>query len=180
MTYMILASLHFGLIYASFATRSFKVFQNPVTKFYLGTIFVSAVAVGLNIWAGGVVQGFGQAMRVSFFEVISTISTTGFAIADTNGWPIFSTLILLAVAIQCGCSGSTTSGLRSDRVLIINKAAKAQITKLAHPSAVVQIRSGKSIIDIELLSSVSIYVIMYFLMTFLFALIYSLFGFDLL
>lgn len=180
MTYMILASLHFGLIYASFATRSFKVFQNPVTKFYLGTIFVSAVAVGLNIWAGGVVQGFGQAMRVSFFEVISTISTTGFAIADTNGWPIFSTLILLAVAIQCGCSGSTTSGLRSDRVLIINKAAKAQITKLAHPSAVVQIRSGKSIIDIELLSSVSIYVIMYFLMTFLFALIYSFFGFDLL
>ncbi|MBR5056605.1 MAG: TrkH family potassium uptake protein, partial [Bacteroidales bacterium] len=32
MVYMILASLHFGLIYSSFATRSFKVFQNPVTK----------------------------------------------------------------------------------------------------------------------------------------------------
>ncbi|MBO4768028.1 MAG: TrkH family potassium uptake protein, partial [Bacteroidales bacterium] len=86
MVFMILASLHFGLIYASFASRSFKVFQNPVTKFYLATILVMSVAVGLNLLFGGVVKGFGNSMRLSFFEVISTISTTGFAITDTNPW----------------------------------------------------------------------------------------------
>lgn len=180
MIFMILASLHFGLIYASFASRSFKVFQNPVTKFYLATILVISVAVGLNLLTGGIVDGFGNSMRVAFFEVISTISTTGFAIADTNGWPIFSTLLLLVAAIQCGCSGSTTSGLRSDRVWIVNLAARAQIIRLAHPNAVVQVRSGKTLVDGELLSSVTMYVLLYLLLTLFFALIYSFFGFDLL
>ena len=180
MIFMILASLHFGLIYASFASRSFKVFQNPVTKFYLATILVISVAVGLNLLTGGIVDGFGNSMRVAFFEVISTISTTGFAIADTNGWPIFSTLLLLIAAIQCGCSGSTTSGLRSDRVWIVNLAARAQIIKLAHPNAVVQVRSGKTLVDNDLLSSVTMYVLLYALLTIFFALVYSFFGFDLL
>jgi trk system potassium uptake protein TrkH len=180
MIFMILASLHFGLIYASFASRSFKVFQNPVTKFYLATILVISVAVGLNLLTGGIIDGFGNSMRVAFFEVISTISTTGFAIADTNGWPIFSTLLLLVAAIQCGCSGSTTSGLRSDRVWIVNLAARAQIIKLAHPNAVVQVRSGKTLVDNDLLSSVTMYVLLYALLTIFFALIYSFFGFDLL
>lgn len=180
MIFMILASLHFGLIYASFASRSFKVFKNPVTKFYLATILVISVAVGLNLLTGGIIDGFGNAMRVAFFEVISTISTTGFAIADTNGWPIFSTLLLLVAAIQCGCSGSTTSGLRSDRVWIVNLAARAQIIRLAHPNAVVQVRSGKTLVDGELLSSVTMYVLLYLLLTLFFALIYSFFGFDLL
>ncbi len=180
MIFMILASLHFGLIYASFASRSFKVFKNPVTKFYLATILVISVAVGLNLLTGGIIDGFGNAMRVAFFEVISTISTTGFAIADTNGWPIFSTLLLLIAAIQCGCSGSTTSGLRSDRVWIVNLAARAQIIKLAHPNAVVQVRSGKTLVDNDLLSSVTMYVLLYALLTIFFALIYSFFGFDLL
>ena len=178
MVFMILASLHFGLIYASFASRSFKVFQNPVTKFYLATILVMSVAVGLNLLFGGVVKGFGNSMRLSFFEVISTISTTGFAITDTNPWPVFSTIILMVAAIQCGCSGSTTSGLRSDRVWIVNLAARAQIIKLAHPNAVVQVRSGKSLVDSDLLGSVTMYVLLYALLTIFFALIYSFFGFN--
>ena len=178
MVFMILASLHFGLIYSSFATRSFKVLQNPVTKFYLLTIFVTSIAIALDIYFGKAVEGFGQSLRVAFFEVIATISTTGFAIADTNGWPVFSTMLMIAVAVQCGCSGSTTSGLRTDRVWILRKAAHAQLTRMAHPNAVVQVRSGNSVVDNELLTSVSIYVILYFVLAF-FALIYSFFGFDL-
>ncbi|MBO4570556.1 MAG: TrkH family potassium uptake protein [Bacteroidales bacterium] len=178
MVFMILASLHFGLIYSSFATRSFKVFRNPVTQYYLLTIFVASVAVALNIFFGHRVEGFWQSMRVAFFEVIATISTTGFAIADTNEWPIFSTLLMIAVAVQCGCSGSTTSGLRTDRVWILRKAAHAQITRMAHPNAVVQVRSGNSVVDNELLTSVSLYVILYFVLAFFFAVIYSFFGFD--
>jgi len=180
MTFMVLSSLHFGLIYASFATGTFKVFQNSVTKFYLGTILFSSLLIGAALFIGGIISNPAQSLRVSFFEVISTISTCGFAIADTNGWPVFATLILLFVAIQCGCSGSTTSGLRSDRVLILLNGAKAQILKMAHPNAVVQVRSGKTLVDRDLLTSVSMFVILYLLLTFVFSLIYSLFGFDLL
>ena len=178
--FMIVATLHFGLIYASFASRSFKVLRNPVTKFYLLTILVAGVAVTLNLYFTGSVEGFLQAAREGFFEVVSTISTSGFAIADTNGWPVFSTLILLFVAIQCGCSGSTTSGLRSDRVLILFRACRAQIVKFAHPNAVVHVKTGDTIIERELVESVTTFTILYLFFTFIGALVYSCFGFDLL
>ena len=180
MIFMVLSSLHFGLIYTSVASFSPKVFKNPVTKFYLGTITVVSIAIAINLMTSGIVTNPGQSFRTSFFEVISTMSTSGFAIADTNGWPVFSTLLLLFVMMQCGCSGSTTSGLRSDRVLILLKGAKAQIIKMAHPNSVVQIRSGNTVIDRELMSSVSMFAIVYFFVAFAFSLVYSFFGFDLL
>ena len=178
--FIIVATLHFGLIYAWFASRSFKVLRNPVTKFYLLTIVIAVVAVTLNLYFSGTVGNFLQAFRQSAFEVVSTISTSGFAIADTNGWPIFTTLILLFVAIQCGCSGSTTSGLRSDRVLILFQACRAQILKLAHPNAVVHVKTGNTIIERELVESVTTFTILYLFFTFIGSLIYSFFGFDLL
>ena len=178
--FMIVATLHFGLIYASFASRSFKVLRNPVTKFYLLTILSAVVAVTLNLYFSGTVGNFLQAFRESAFEVVSTISTSGFAIADTNGWPIFTTLILLFVAIQCGCSGSTTSGLRSDRVLILFQACRAQILKLAHPNAVVHVKTGNTIVERELVESVTTFTILYLFFTFIGSLVYSFFGFDLL
>lgn len=176
--FMILASLHFGLIYASFATRSPKVLRDPVTKFYLTTILVAGLLISVNLFASGTVPSLIQSFRSGFFQTISMISTTGFAISDTSVWPVFSLLILVYVAIQCGCSGSTTSGLRSDRVWILFNSAKAQIEKMANPNAVVQVKSGGVTIDRELLSSVSMLAIIYLSLVMVCAMIYSLFGFD--
>ncbi len=178
--FMIVSSLHFGMIYASFASRSPKVLRHPVTKFYLSTILAAGMLVSLSLLVGGICPNLLQSLRVGFFEVISTISTTGFAIADTNGWPVFATLILMYVAIQCGCSGSTTSGIRSDRVWILYHASKVHILKKAYPNSVIQVKVGGMPISHEMLSSVSLFVIIYIVMTFVFSLVYSLFGFDLL
>jgi len=176
--FMIMASLHFGLIYASFATRSPKVLRDPVTKFYLTTILVAGLLISVNLFASGTVPSLIQSFRSGFFQTISMISTTGFAISDTSVWPVFSLLVLVYVAIQCGCSGSTTSGLRSDRVWILFNSAKAQIEKMANPNAVVQVKSGGVTIDRELLSSVSMLTIIYLSLVMVCAMIYSLFGFD--
>ncbi|MBR3484696.1 MAG: TrkH family potassium uptake protein, partial [Bacteroidales bacterium] len=88
--FMIVASLHFGLIYASFATRTFKVLKNPITKFYLITIAVMTVLVAFNLVTSGTIPNVWQALRHSLFSVVSCISTTGFGSTDTNVWPVFS------------------------------------------------------------------------------------------
>ena len=178
--FMIVASLHFGLIYASFATRSFKVLKNPVTKFYLATILLFGLLVAANLVRSGTIPNVWEALRHSFFTVVSTISTTGFGSTDTNVWPVFSILILMYAGIQCGCSGSTTSGLRSDRVYLTLKAARAQIIKMAHPTAVVQVKSDGQAVDRELLSSVALYVLLYLILTLIMAVVYAAFGLDLL
>ncbi len=178
--FMIIASLHFGLIYASFATRTFKVFKNPITKFYLATILIASLLVTINLMTSGTIPNLWQALRHSFFTVVSTISTTGFGSTDTNVWPVFSILILMYAAIQCGCSGSTTSGLRSDRVYLTVKAARAQLVKIAWPNAVVQVKSGGQTIDRDMITSVSLYVLLYLIITLLMAVVYAAFGLDLL
>ena len=177
--FMIVASLHFGLIYSSFATRSFKVFKNPVTRFYLATIFVAGVLVAVNLVTSGTIPNVWEALRQSFFSVVSTISTTGFGSTDTNVWPVFSILILIYAGIQCGCSGSTTSGLRSDRVYLTFKAARAQLVKIAWPSAVVQVKSGGQVVDRDMITSVSLYVLLYLIITLTMAIVYAAFGLDL-
>jgi len=177
---MVVASLHFGLIYASVVGKNFKVFKNPITKFYLATILISSVLITANLLSSNSVDSLGAALRNGFFSVISTISTTGFAIADTNLWPVFSILILLYAGIQCGCSGSTTSGLRSDRVWLLFKASRAQLVKIAHPNAVISVKTGGQTIERDMLSSVAIYVLLYFFIAFLMAMVYSTLGFDLL
>ncbi len=178
--FMITASLHFGLIYASFATRTFKVLKNPITQFYLSTILIAGLLVAGNLVFTGTIPNVWEALRHSFFSVVSTISTTGFGSTDTNVWPVFSILILLYAGIQCGCSGSTTSGLRSDRVYLTVKAARALLVKMAHPSAVVQVKSGGQTVDRDLISSVSLYVLLYIIITFIMAVVYAGFGLDLL
>lgn len=178
--FMIVASLHFGLIYASFATRSFKVFKNPITKFYLSTIMAVSLLIAVNLVTSGTIPNVAEALRHSFFTVVCTISTSGFGSTDTNVWPTFSIILLLYVALQCGCSGSTTSGLRSDRVYLTLKAAWAQVIKMAYPTAVVQVKSDGQAVDREMLSSVSLYVLLYLILTLIMAVVYSAFGIDLL
>ena len=177
--FMIVASLHFGLIYASFASRSFKVLKNPITKFYLATIAICTLMVAANLVTSGTIPNVWEALRHSLFSVTSTISTTGFGSTDTNVWPVFSILVLLYTGIQCGCSGSTTSGLRSDRVYLTVKAARAQLMKIAYPNAVVRVKSDGQTIDNELITSVSLYVLLYIIITFVMAVVYSAFGLDL-
>ena len=178
--FMIVASLHFGLIYASFATRTFKVLKNPITKFYLATIAVAGLLVAAYLVSSGTVPNVWEALRHSYFTVVSTISTTGFGSTDTNVWPVFSILILLYVGIQCGCSGSTTSGLRSDRVYLTFKAARAQLVKIAWPNAVVQVKTGGQAIDRDMITSVALYVLLYLILVLVMSIVYAAFGLDLL
>jgi len=177
--FMIISSLHFGLIYASFATRSPKVLKSPVTRFYLFTIVIAALIVAIDLLATGTCHNVFQSMRYSLFEVASTISTTGFAITDTNPWPILSFFVLIYVSIQCGCSGSTTSGLRTDRVWILAKATRVQLLKIAHPNAVIRVKSGNQVIENDLVTSAALYMIIYLFLAFIFAILYSVTGFDL-
>ena len=45
MFFMTVCAMHFGLIYAAFATKSLKPMNNTVVKYYIGSIIVCSVIV---------------------------------------------------------------------------------------------------------------------------------------
>lgn len=163
MVFMLLSSIHFGLIYLSVITRSLRPLKNPVVLFYLGSIVAVSLLTGLSLCVSGTYPTLGKSMWVGTFQTISTLSTTGFSIADVNLWPSWNKLLILVMAIMCGCAGSTTGGVKADRVFILFKTIGRQIGKILHPNLVNEVKIGSRILkDDEVLQYV-LYIAMYML-----------------
>ncbi len=176
--FMILGGMHFGLIYATFAKRSLKLFTSPVTKLYLSTILVASIVVSVDLLFSDIEGGFWTKIWNSIFNVVSYISTTGFANVDCSVWPSLSVLALMFLSVQCACSGSTSGGLKTDRILIFWKSFQVQLKKQMHPSAVIPVRVGSNVIENQLVSAVNLYIVIYFLFLFIGAALLCAMGVD--
>lgn len=176
--YMIIGGMHFGLIYQAFSHRSAKLFKSPVTKLYLSTIVVSTVIVTADLLISGTGSSVWDTLWMAFFNVASYISTTGFATVDCSVWPALSILLLMFLSVQCACSGSTSGGLKTDRILIFWKSFRVQLRKQMHPSAVIPTRVGTSIVDTQMVAAVNLYVVVYFLFLFVGAAALCMMGVD--
>ena len=167
MIFMAVAALHFGLIYASFVTRSLKPMNNTVVKYYFGSIAVMSVAIMFSLKFQGGYDSWVRAAMDSSFTVISYMSTAGFAICDNSMWPWFAGVVLILASFQCGCSGSTTGGIKVDRVLISFKAIVNEIHRRLHPSAISQVKlSGQHLPD-SAVNSVMMYIVVYIIVVFI-------------
>ena len=167
MVFMILSSIHFGLLFGVFATRSLKPFRHPVIKFFLGTILVLTVIITISLKVSGTYENWGNALLDSAFQVSTFITTTGFGTADNAQWPMFVNVLLLYGAFQCGCSGSTTGGVKSDRMYIVFKTISRQIKQILHPSSVMQIRAGNTFIKDDAAFSAILYIVFYVIIIFI-------------
>ena len=178
--FMIISAIHFGMLYMLIFNRSLRIFRSPVVRYYLMTIFISTIAISLNLVASGTYESFPDALRQSFFNVASVISTTGFATVDTSVWPGFSIMILIFLLFQCGCSGSTTGGIKSDRMWIFFCGVKKQLKQLLYPNAVVTVKVGGSVVNNSVLFPVVLFIGLYLFLTFVSTLILTLCDIDLL
>lgn len=165
--FMAVSAMHFGLLYSSFALRSFKPFNNPVVKYYFGSIVVMSVLIMFSLKFQGGYESWGRALMDSAFTVVSYMSTAGFAICDNSQWPWLAGTVLIVAAFQCGCSGSTTGGIKVDRLLISFKAIGNEIRRRLHPSSVSRLKLGGHYLDDETVGSVMLYIVVYFIVIFI-------------
>lgn len=162
--FMFISAMHFGLIYHFVTTGSFRIFRNPVLRFYLGTIVVSTALVTLSLLADGAYPNWWEALMKGAFQVVSIITTTGLTTADNSLWPPLACIMLLYCGLQCGCSGSTTGGLKSDRILIAVKAIGCELRRRLRPNSVCSLRVGNHIVADAAVNSVLMYIVIYLLL----------------
>jgi trk system potassium uptake protein TrkH len=164
---MTISALHFGLIYSVFVTRSLKPMNNPVVVYYLSSIVVMSLVVACSLIFEGGYTSWGKALLDSSFNIVSYMTTTGFAICDNSTWPVLAGMVLMLAGIQCGCSGSTTGGLKVDRILIVFKAFGNELRRRLHPSSVSQVKMGGHYLPDSVVSSVFMYIVMYVVVIFI-------------
>lgn len=165
--FMILSSIHFGTLFTIVIKRSLKPLTKDVTRYYLTIIALISIVIGLILKFQGGYDSWGKSFLDSTFQTASFISTTGFGQTDNAAWPLIANVLLLFAAFHCGCSGSTTGGIKADRMYIAIKATYADLQKRIHPSSLFRTRVGSRVMDEETVSSVFLYIVLYLIVLFL-------------
>lgn len=178
MIFMAVAAIHFGLLYAVVATRSFKPLNTTVVKYYFASILVTSLLIAYSLMTDGGYQSWGRALMDSSFNVVSYMSTTGFANCDNSSWPWLAAVVLIFVSFHCGCSGSTTGGIKIDRLLISFKAISTEIRRRLHPTSVSQVKLGDHPLSDSVVGSVMMFIVVYVLVIFASIVLVMLFGTD--
>lgn len=161
MVFMMLAATHFGVLYASFITKSLKPFKSPVVKYFYIVTAVFAVIASVSLKAEGTFPTWGEAFMHGSFLTVSYITTTGVATAHNALWPTLTSVIFVIASIHCGCSGSTTGGIKADRALIAIKGFKHQIRRYLHPNAVSSLKIGTTNLREDAVLGVMQFIVIY-------------------
>jgi trk system potassium uptake protein TrkH len=177
---MLLSSIHFGLIYSTLTLKQNNIFRSEVVRAYVAIIVVSTLMIGGSLYAADIYTELPTSFRESGFQVVSLISTTGFATVDTNSWTPFAIMTLVILSIICGCAGSTSGGVKVDRVLLYLKVLVARLRGQQHPSAVIRIRLDGVMQGERQVNAVTLFLTTYFCLILLGTLSSTLFGMDLL
>jgi len=145
--FMLMAGINFSLHYQLLRGKPLVFWKDSECRFFLATVLLLTVVVSLNVY-GSVYETIGAAMRYGAFQVVSIITTTGYATADYERWPAMSQLILLLCMFFGASAGSTGGGMKCLRIMLCFKYCYRELFSLIHPHAVTQIKiSGKTVPD---------------------------------
>ncbi len=139
--FMLLGSTSFILFFYVWKREFKKVTQNDEFRFYLLIILVASIFIGIGLLLNN--YGVEQAVRESSFNVVSIISTTGYAINDYMLWAPPLWFIIFLIAFIGGCAGSTAGGLKVVRFMLLFRMIPVQIKKIIHQNAIIQVKLNK-------------------------------------
>ncbi|MCX7868437.1 MAG: TrkH family potassium uptake protein, partial [Terrimicrobiaceae bacterium] len=146
--FMLLGGCNFLLIASLLAGHPERVRRDEELRLYLTIVVVATGLVCLDLMSRQGVP-FLHALRLASFQVISIMTTTGFATADFAAWPTLSMAVLVLLMFVGGCSGSTAGGIKVRRAAIFFKAAGQQVLNSFRPSQHVPVRLNGEILDAE-------------------------------
>ena len=175
--FMILSGIHFGLIFVAVTGNIKKIWKSSIVRFYIAAMAVGVIVVGINVH-GNIYQDWLDAFRYAAFQLISLGTSTGFATADTAVWPPFAILVLIFFSLQCACAGSTSGGIKVDRMVIFCKTVGHHFKRLKHPRAVIALKVDNSVIGQEIVATTTLYIAVYLTVVFLSSMILAYAGVD--
>lgn len=133
--FMILASLPFTLYVQAMRGSLAALWTDRQVRGFLGIVLF----FGLLLALVNVLQHQRDpmmALSASFFNVVSVITTTGFASEDYSLWGELAVMVFFYLTFVGGCSGSTAGGLKIFRLQVAYTLLRRQLDRLVHPHAV--------------------------------------------
>ncbi len=177
--FMLLAGINFSLHYQILLGNGLAFWKDSECRFFLGVVFVCTMAITLNIW-GPLYDSFSKSFRFAVFQVVSIVTTTGYATADYELFPGFSQAILFFGMFMGASAGSTGGGMKCARIIVCIKYCYRELFKLIHPRSVSHVKLNNTLIPEELLRSIMGFIALYILIFVVATILLAAMGVDLL
>lgn len=152
--FMTLSGINFTIYINTWRKGRINLIRNTELKVYLAIILLATSVVTLSlILQGGYEWSF--ALRGAAFQVVSVMTTTGFAITDFDIWPSLAKMLLFFLMFIGGCAASTSGGLKVARIVLLFKMGVVQIKQAIHPQLVTNVFSAGKVVDPLILRNVT-------------------------
>ena len=175
--FMVLFGVNFSFYFLILIRRAKRAFAMEEVRWYLIIILASIAVITWNI--RGMYESAAIALRDAAFQVGSIITTTGFSTADFDLWPSASKTILVILMFIGACAGSTGGGIKVSRIVVLFKTIRKELRHVLHPQSIsVTSMDGKTVPH-EVLRSINVFMVSYFLIFAVSTLLISFDEFDL-
>ncbi len=166
--FMIVSGINFALHFYSWQDRRLGHYlRDPEFRLYISAIILGCVLTIFFLYHYEIF-GISESITHGVFQLVSILTTTGFATTDFSAWPSILPFMLLYFAFMGGCAGSTGGGIKVIRILLIIKQGVREIHRLIHPNAIIPIKVGSTSVSDRVVDAVwgffSVYVFAYFMM----------------
>lgn len=174
--FMFIGGSNFNLFYRTLNVNWKSLISDREFQAYTMIILASTAVITMQLW--GVGKTIEEAVRYASFQVVSIITTTGFASTDFALWPESTKIILLLLMFVGGSAGSTGGALKVVRIILLMKYGAREIYRSIHPKMVRPIRLGETVIPEDVMQAILSFSILYILVFLGSSLVLSMLGLD--
>lgn len=158
-----MAGVNFALIFAAWRGQWRQVLHSSELRLYGALVVLSTAAIAVNLWLTDAVAP-AAAAKDAAFQVITIVTTTGYATRDFAQWSVFSQTVLAILMLPGACAGSTAGGVKLSRVLIWCKSLRRDLKRIIHPKHVSVIRIDDQNVDESVVSACHGFLVAYLLL----------------
>lgn len=171
------AGANFALHYRAIYMDKNYLLKDDEFRFYTAIVLSASGLLTLLLWRD-LGTGIFDSFRLAIFQVVTIITSTGFATTDFNLWSESAKMVLLIVMFIGACAGSTGGGIKVVRILILLRHSRAELFKMLHPRAIRSVKFNNKTVPDEIISSIISFVVIYLLVFLTSSLILSVLGMD--
>jgi trk system potassium uptake protein len=164
MIFMVIAAINFSTHFVAIRRRDTSAYRrDPEARWVLVWLAVSVLLLTAVVYQAGLHDTMVDTIRQVAFMTISMATTTGFVTGDYAQWPVFAAMWILFLSCVTPSTGSTGSGIKLFRALILIKQFFREMFLLVHPQSVAPLRIGGQVVANRVAFSVLAFIFVYFM-----------------
>lgn len=175
--FMFLGGLPFMLYVKLLHTGRFTFHKDQqVRGFFFITAGFSAVIIAALFFHGQ--ESLWRGFVLTTFNVVSVLTTTGYETIDYTLWSPAITMLFFFMTYLGGCTGSTSGGMKTMRIIVAFQGVKKQMKQLLYPHGLfVPFYQGREL-DKNLITTIFGFMALYVLLNAILTIALSLTGLD--